>query len=131
MLPTSTRASRRHQVVLSLTPESLRVLHLRRGLLGWRCAHEERLSIPPHEEDLSAISQALTERFKPGLEPDIELFMKLMFASGVVWDHKPKMGVLPLPEEALSLAPQELINLLIEMLEAEAEADEEAEEDAE
>lgn len=73
------------------------------------------------------VEQALLERFKPGLEPNIELFMKLMFASGVVWDHKPKMGVLPLPEEALSLAPQELINLLIEML----EADEEAEEDAE
>lgn len=69
MLPTSTRASRRHQVVLSLTPESLRVLHLRRGLLGWRCAHEERLSIPPHEEDLSAISQALTERFQQWAVP--------------------------------------------------------------
>lgn len=69
MLPTPTRASRRHQVVLSLTPQGLRVLHLRRGLLGWRSAHEERLPIPPHQDEHSAIAPALVERFQQWAVP--------------------------------------------------------------
>lgn len=64
MLPTSTRAPRTHQVVLSLTPRCLRIVHLRRGLVGWRCAHEENLPTPEHHDELSAIAAALAERLQ-------------------------------------------------------------------
>lgn len=46
-----------HQLVLSLTPECLQLLHLQRGVLGWRRAHEEHCPLPQGDDFLAALQQ--------------------------------------------------------------------------
>ena len=42
----SPSAGWRHQLVLSLSPHSLCILHFYRGLLGWKRAHELVVPLP-------------------------------------------------------------------------------------
>ncbi len=51
----------RHQIVLSLTPERLQLLHLQRGVLGWRRAHEEQRPLPPGDAFLSSVQEQLQQ----------------------------------------------------------------------
>ena len=60
----STRAPRRHYLLLSLTPQGLHVLHLRRGLGGWKRAHDERLVLSEHDNDLTATQTPLIQRLQ-------------------------------------------------------------------
>ena len=50
---------RKHHVVLSLTPCSLELLHLQRGPLGWRRAHQDSLALPAGETSLQQVATHL------------------------------------------------------------------------
>lgn len=51
----------RHQLVLSLTPECLHLLHVQRGALGWRRAHQEQRALPPGDAFLSELQAQLAQ----------------------------------------------------------------------
>ncbi|TXH34454.1 MAG: hypothetical protein E6Q94_04625 [Burkholderiaceae bacterium] len=51
-------------------PQGLSVLHLHRGLLGWKRAHEERLVLSDHDNDLTAVQTPLTELLKAWEVPE-------------------------------------------------------------
>lgn len=51
----------RHQVVLSLTPCSLDLLHLQRGLLGWNRTHHSSMALPVGETSLQQVTMHLQE----------------------------------------------------------------------
>lgn len=47
---------RKHQIVLSLTPCGLGLLHLQRGWLGWHHAHSETFELPVGEASLQQVA---------------------------------------------------------------------------
>ncbi|NUN59560.1 MAG: hypothetical protein HUU13_00370 [Burkholderiaceae bacterium] len=53
-------ARRRHQLVLSLLPHGLHVLHLQRGILGWKRANEASLPLPEGDDFLPKIQSQLS-----------------------------------------------------------------------
>lgn len=57
----SPSASWRHQLVLSLSPHSLCILHFYRGLLGWKRAHEHVVPLPEGEGFTSQLQQQLAD----------------------------------------------------------------------
>ena len=54
-------ASRRHQLVLSLSPHCLNVLHFQRGLLGWKRTNEAQLTLPEGDDFLPQIQFHLSQ----------------------------------------------------------------------
>lgn len=57
----SPSASWRHQLVLSLSPHSLCILHFYRGLLGWKRAHELQVPMPEGDGFSSQLQQQLAD----------------------------------------------------------------------
>ncbi len=57
----SPSASWRHQLVLSLSPHSLCILHFYRGLLGWKRAHEMQVPLPEGDGFSSQLQQQLAD----------------------------------------------------------------------
>lgn len=58
--PSSSR-QRKHQLVLSLTPRRLHVLHMHRGLTGWRRRGEHSAPLPDGESFLSEVQAQLQQ----------------------------------------------------------------------
>lgn len=54
-------ARRQHQLILSLLPHGLHVLHFQRGLLGWKRANEARLRLPEGDDFLPRIQSQLSQ----------------------------------------------------------------------
>lgn len=50
-----------HQLVLSLTPESLHLLHLQRSALGWRRVHQEQRPLPAGDTFLAELQTQLQQ----------------------------------------------------------------------
>lgn len=54
-------ARRRHQLVLSLLPHGLHILHFQRSLLGWKRVNEAQLPLPEGEDFLPQIQAQLAQ----------------------------------------------------------------------
>lgn len=54
-------ASRRHQLVLSLSPHCLNVIHFQLGLLGWKRTNEIQIALPEGEDFLPQIQSRLAQ----------------------------------------------------------------------
>ncbi|GAB3356407.1 MULTISPECIES: hypothetical protein [Giesbergeria] len=52
---------RRHQLVVSLSPGCLHVLHFRRGWLGWKQTHTHQTPLPEGDDYLQKVQSALKE----------------------------------------------------------------------
>lgn len=52
---------RRHQLLVSLAPQGLQVLHFRRGWLGWKQAHAHGVELPEGDAYLAAVQSTLHE----------------------------------------------------------------------
>lgn len=52
---------RRHQLVVSLSPRCLHVLHFQRGWLGWKQAHVHQAVLPEGDDYLQKVQSALQE----------------------------------------------------------------------
>ncbi|SDM30710.1 hypothetical protein SAMN05428957_104118 [Oryzisolibacter propanilivorax] len=52
---------RQHQLVLSLTPECLHLLHLQRGPLGWRRRHDAQRALPAGDASLASVHEHLQQ----------------------------------------------------------------------
>lgn len=62
--------SRRHQLIFSLAPASLRVLHLCRTWKGWVSAHEVRVALTPVDDSYLQLPQIIEEALRPWQLPD-------------------------------------------------------------
>lgn len=56
-----TSPSRRHQLLVSLSPHGVQVLHFQRGWLGWKQAHAHQTPLPEGDDYLQRVQAALKE----------------------------------------------------------------------